>query len=289
MNDIGRLGVRVFVGFNSRVWRLLPARLLTSAPAMAYGRWLQRLVRAHSSRAQNPRTYFFRNRPELEVITSLVSELPDGADLSVAVLACSMGAEPYSLLWTIKEKRPDLRCDVHAIDIAPEVVDTAREGGPWDRRAFQLERMSPGEIEEMFDHEGTMLRVKQWLRESITFEVRDGADQATIDELGPQHLVLANRFLTHMQPPDAEAALRRLSGLVAPGGYLVCTGVDVDVRTRVVRSLGWTPIVDRIEELHEGDPTQRGRWPWEYWALEPLDKGKRDWQLRYATVFLRPA
>ena len=100
--------------------------------------------------------------------------------------------------------------------------------------------------------------------------------------------MLANRFLTHMHAPDAEASLRRITDMVAPGGYLVCTGVDVDVRTRVMGSLGWAPILDRIEDVHYGDSTQLDQWPWQYWSLEPLDKRVRDWQLRYATIFQRP-
>jgi hypothetical protein len=107
-------------------------------------------------------------------------------------------------------------------------------------------------------------------------------------KLGPQDMVIANRFLCHMQPEVAETALRNIATLVAPHGYLVCSGVDVDVRTKVIRSLGWTPITERIEELHDGDHTLRDGFPWEYWALEPLDKSKPDWQLRYATIFQRP-
>jgi chemotaxis protein methyltransferase CheR len=88
--------------------------------------------------------------------------------------------------------------------------------------------------------------------------------------------------------PDAERSLRNVAKLVDRDGYLVVSGIDLDVRARVALDLGWTPVRELMEEVHEGDPSVRGDWPTEYWGLEPLDKTKPDWQIRYATVF-RPA
>ena len=132
---------------------------------------MQRVVRAHSARTQNPRTYFFRNRPELDVVTSLVRRVPEGAELSVAVVACSMGAEPYSLLWSLRNARPDLRIDMRAIDLEPEVVAIARNGGPWNAGDFQLQRMTAEEIQGVFDCDGEQLRVK----ESLATRLRSSA------------------------------------------------------------------------------------------------------------------
>jgi chemotaxis methyl-accepting protein methylase len=245
------------------------------------------LVRKKSRREQNPRTYFLRNRPELELICKLASQHPQNGTFRIAVLACSMGAEAYTILSGIKKRRPDLNVKMHGLDISPEALSIAKEG-LWDPNAFQLERLTPSEIDEFFDREGGKLRVKAWLRKGVEFQLADATQPAVIAKLGPQDMVIANRFLCHMQPDVAETALRNIATLVAPHGYLVCSGVDVDVRTKFVRSLGWTPITERIEELHDGDHTLRDGFPWEYWALEPLDKTKPDWQLRYATVFQRP-
>jgi chemotaxis protein methyltransferase CheR len=55
---------------------------------------------------------------------------------------------------------------------------------------------------------------------------------------------------------DAEAAevcMRNIARLVKPGGYLFVSGVDLEVRTRVARSLGWKPVGDVLRETHEGD------------------------------------
>lgn len=204
------------------------------------------------------------------------------------MLACSMGAEPYSILWAIRKRHPGLDIEMIGIDILPEVISIAREG-LWDPSTDHLDPLTPSEVQELFDRDGAMLRVKEWLRAGVSFEVGDATEPSLIERLGPQSIVVANRFLTHMYPADAEAALTRLSALVAPGGHLVCTGVDVEVRTKVITSLGWTPVTERLEELHDGDPTIRVNWPWDYWTLEPIDKSLADWRLRYATVFQRPA
>jgi SAM-dependent methyltransferase len=276
-----------FLRANAFLWFRLPKPVLDAPPVQNYGVFLQRLVRLRSRREQNPRTYFLRNRPELELICELASRRPINAKLKIAVLACSMGAEAYTILSGIKKLRSDITVEMHGLDISPEALSIAKEG-LWNPDAFQLERLTPAEIQEFFDREGSKLRVKEWLRKGVQFQLADATQPSVIATLGPQDMVIANRFLCHMQPQTAETALRNIATLVAPQGYLVCSGVDVDVRTKVMASLGWKPITERLEAIHEGDHTLRDGWPWEYWALEPLDKKRPDWQLRYATVFQRP-
>lgn len=281
------LSLPPFMRANAFVWFRLPKPVLSAQPVQNYGEYLQKLVRLRSPREQNPRTYFLRNRPELELITKIASQAPKNSTYKVAILACSMGAEAYTILSGIRKARPDLTVRMHGLDISPQPLAIAKEG-LWDRDAFQLERLTPSEIDEFFDREGDKLRVKAALRQGVEFQLADATQPQVIASLGQQNLVVANRFLCHMQPAVAETALRNIAVLVAPQGHLVCSGVDVEVRTKVMRNLGWTPITERIEELHDGDHTLRDGWPWEYWALEPLDKSKPDWQLRYATIFRKP-
>jgi hypothetical protein len=77
---------------------------------------------------------------------------------------------------------------------------------------------------------------------------------------------VANRFLCHMHPEEAEECLCNLARLVKPGGYLFVSGVDLGVRTKVARELGWRPVTELISEIHEGDPSLRRGWPLEYWV-----------------------
>jgi chemotaxis methyl-accepting protein methylase len=156
-----------------------------------------------------------------------------------------------------------------------------------DQLSSLFERTSSEEMGLLFDKEGDQVRVKPAFREGITWRLGDASDPGIVDILGLQDVVVANRFLCHMDPEDAEECLRNLARLVKPGGYLFVSGVDLGVRSKVARELGWRPVTELISEIHEGDPSLRRDWPLQYWGLEPFDQDRSDWKLRYASVFQR--
>jgi chemotaxis methyl-accepting protein methylase len=71
---------------------------------------------------------FLRNRPALELIRHLCEQKGQGATLRIAVLGCSAGAEVYSIPWTIRSARPDLKVVLHAVDISKEILNFAERG-----------------------------------------------------------------------------------------------------------------------------------------------------------------
>ncbi|HEY7878128.1 MAG TPA: hypothetical protein VIC55_07875 [Gemmatimonadaceae bacterium] len=81
--------------------------------------------------------------------------------------------------------------------------------------------------------------------------------------------------------------MMNIGGLVAPGGYLFTYGVDLDVKTRVVTRLRLQPVLECLEDVYEADWKARLRWPFSYWSKEPLDHHRRDWPVRYGSVFRR--
>jgi chemotaxis methyl-accepting protein methylase len=281
---------RPFLKVSEWGWNRLPAFLKSSRPGRVYGSLLHTLVKMRSARTQFHGTFFLRNRPELELIRALAEKRPQGSTLKIAVVACSNGAEAYSIVWTIRSSRPDLKLQVHAMDISGEIVAIAKKG-VYSAQSEEFvgslifERLTPKEIQTMFDEDNGQMKIQPWIREGITWQVGDAGDPQLADNLGPQDIVVANKFLCHMTPPDAEKCLRNIAHLVAPGGYLVVSGIDLEVRTKVALELGWTPVPDLIEEIHNGDPSVRGDWPWKYWGLEPFDRSRPDWRFRYASVF----
>jgi SAM-dependent methyltransferase len=82
-----------------------------------------------------------------------------------------------------------------------------------------------------------------------------------------RNIVIANNVLCHMPPLMAERCLRNIARLVRPYGYLFVSGIDLDVRARVAADLGWLPLEELIEEIHEGDPCMRDAWPFQYVGL----------------------
>jgi chemotaxis methyl-accepting protein methylase len=289
----------------SRIWRHIVRPIL-----VRYGAHLHSLVLRFVDRRQNHSTSFFRNRAELELIRRLVDQASLGSTIDVAVLACSKGAEVYSIAWALKSARPDLTINLRASDVSREVVEFAKRGeyafkrsdGDRDRDSGTVKLsvdtyrdqlpgyspfkfMSESEKKAMFDRDGDVVRVKSWIKEGITWRCADAGDPELVSILGPQDMVVASRFLCHMEPVAAERVLRNISRIVKPGGYLFVSGVDLDVRMRVAMDMKWKAVTELMEEIYDGDPSIRDGWPFDYWATEPFNPKGRDATIRYASAF----
>ena len=302
---------RPYLSMSIWIWNHLPGSLGSWRPVRAFGAHLHNLIQLRATRRQSVGTFFFRNRPELELLIRLLDQRPQDSTLGVAVLACSKGTEVYSISYAIRCARKDLKVRLCGLDISKDILEFAEAGvysirspdgsgvagsdsliggdvatnTSKDQPSSIFERMSSGEMEAMFDRDKDQVRVKPRFREGITWHLGDARDPGLVGTLGPQDIVLANRFLCHMYPEEAEECLRNLARLVKPGGYLFVSGVDLGVRSKVARELGWRPVTELISEIHEGDPSLRRGWPFEYWGLEPFNQGRIDWKMRYASVF----
>lgn len=301
-----------YLVLNRWIWQHLPRSLSLLPPIRVYGRHLHALVRMRATRRQYVATFFLRNRPELELMRRLLDQKSDGSSLHISVLGCSKGAEVYSIAWIIRSARPDLKLRMHAVDISQDVLEFAARGtyslkspdalnppnhegvtetGDLARNTSRdqdtsiFERMTDREMEAMFNGEGDQVTVKSWLRDGITWHLGDAGDPELVSVLGLQDMVVANRFLFHMEPAAAERCLRSIARLVKPGGYLFVSGIDLGLRTKVAREMGWKPVTELIREIHEGDPSLKRDWPLQYWGLEPFQDDRPDWMIRYASVF----
>jgi predicted methyltransferase len=121
--------------------------------------------------------------------------------------------------------------------------------------AFQdtslFSRMTAEEFAAMCELEADKARVKSCLKEGIIRAQGDAGDSALIGVLGLQDVVVANRFLCHMESAAAEMCLRNIARLVKPGGYLFVSGVDLDVRTGTRNGL------ETGHGSDKGDPRRR--------------------------------
>jgi mannose-6-phosphate isomerase-like protein (cupin superfamily)/SAM-dependent methyltransferase len=280
----GKSPINAYLGLHRRLWSRLPATLNARGPVRSYGDLVHTLARMQNVRGQAHSTYFLRNRPQLELIQRLAARAAKSGAVTVAVLGCSTGAEAYSIAWAIRSAHPDLKLILHAVDISRSVVEAGKVGA-YSITTDIFDRMSESEINQLFNRDGDVVTVKPWLKEGIKWRVGDAAEPEIVDALGSLDIVVANNFLCHMNPGMAERCLRNIAGLVRPHGYLIASGIDLDVRTKVADELGWHPLPELLEEIHEGDPVMTAHWPWHYGGLEPLNKKRRDWRRRYATTF----
>jgi chemotaxis methyl-accepting protein methylase len=287
---LGKSPAGFYLRLNKRIWERLPSRIRNLHSVRSYGALLHTLICLSAKRQQFFGTFFLRNRPALELMRRLAQKRTHGSTLRIAVLGCSIGAEVYSILWIIRSARPDLKVLLDAVDISKEILSFAEKGiyAPDTSHlvgASIFERLTETERVEMFDWEGDRAKIKSWLRQGITWQLRDAADPELVNIIGPQDLVVASNFLCHMARADAEKCLRNVARLVSPGGYLFVSGIDLDVRTKVALDLGWEPVRDLLVEVHDGDRSVQAGWPWAWWGLEPLNRKRHDWQTRYAAVF----
>ena len=286
----GKSPINAYLRLNQRLWNMLPSSLAGLRPVRFYGSCLHTLVRIQGGRAQAFSTFFLRNRPELELIRHLLEQKSKGETLRVTVLGCSTGVEAYSVAWRIRSARPDLKLIMHAVDISKQAVEFAK-CGVYSLATSRLsgtqicERMTAAEREEFFDKDGDVVTVKPWIKEGISWHVGDVGEPEVLAPLGPQDMVVANNFLCHMDTSEAERCLRNIARLVSPQGYLFVSGIDLDIRTKVARDLGWEPLQELLDEIHDGDPVLREDWPFHYAGLEPLNKRRQDWKIRYAAAF----
>jgi len=286
----GKSPLSAYLRLNQRLWNKLPASFTALSPIGSYGRFLHAMARTQGVRTQAFSTHFLRNRPQLELIRRLLERSIKADKLRVAVLGCSTGAEAYSVAWTIRCARPDSKLVMRGVDISRLAVEVGKSG-VYPLATSQLtntdmfERMTGAEIEELFDRDGDAVAVKSRIKEGIKWDVGDVREPEILDTLGPQDIVVANNFLCHMDPSMAERCLRNIARLVSPNGYLFVSGIDLDIRAKVANDLGWRPVQELLEEIHEGDPGMRSHWPCHYGGLEPLNKRRPDWRIRYAAAF----
>jgi len=106
----------------------------------------------------------------------LIAPLDHGASVRVAILGCSIGAEVYSVLWTIRSGRPDLDLRVCAVDVsrdalqvAERAVYTRANSGSRLVGSSLFERLTPEESHAIFDWQGETATVKTWLRAGISW------------------------------------------------------------------------------------------------------------------------
>lgn len=268
-------------------WNALSPRVRSWKHTQDVGRWIHRRARRVQPRGGGCFTRFFRNLPQLELLRDLLFEKPGGAPIKIVSLGCSTGAELYSLLWLLRTARPAQGVQALGVDTEEECIQAASRG-VYPCRVVEVAEVPATSHEQLFTRERKTLVVQDWLKETTTWAVGDACSSDLVAQFGRHDLVLANNFLCHMSPEDAEACLRNLVQLVAPHGYLVVSGVDLDLRSRVLEGLGFVPVTARCEEIHAAED-RHAAWPLRSWGLEPMDRTRQDWAARYATIFRSPA
>jgi chemotaxis methyl-accepting protein methylase len=259
---------------------------------------LWRSYRHRISLRKDPRknsnfTGFLRLPTQYEVLAGPVLEflLPAGAPKKLRILSvgCSIGAEAYTVASLLSRRYPELDFTIEGFDIDADVIRKA-QSGVFDAatEVFNNKRITPEFVAATFDHDGASYRVKESIKRHLVFRVADVLDAAALAPLGPADLIFAQNFLFHLEPRLATKAFNNICGLLAERAVLYVDGTDIPIREQVTRERGLAPLDSKIEEIHNEARWARAvGWPYHYWGLEPFSSAHRDWQRRYATIFLK--
>jgi chemotaxis methyl-accepting protein methylase len=266
---------------------------------MVLGRLIHKHWVRHHGKIQTHWTRFLRNKPQQEVLADLLAQQQSDVAKRVLSLGCSSGAELYSFLYVARSRHPALRLTACGVDISPAVIEIAsaatypKESGSALDQAHEagdpvIAELPSEMISEIFvEHDGKLV-VRDWIRADTSWLVGSILNTVFLKSLGQFDAILVNNVLGPMPDSDAEACVRQLiDEVLAPGGYLVVEGMDMDLRTTVFSQSALTPVADRLEEIHLADHWKQG-WPWLRWSHEPIDKHFNDWQIRYGTIFSAP-
>ena len=111
--------------------------------------------------------------------------------------------------------------------------------------------MNAVEKAEFFDIQSDVAVIKDWLKEGIDWGVADVREPAILDQMGLQDIVVASNFLCHMERSEARAMPAKYwPAWLMLRAFIFVSGVDLDIRQKVARDLGWQP----VDELLEADP-----------------------------------
>ena len=259
--------------------------------------WLKlrhRIALAAGRRRLSHFTGFLRLSTQFSVLAGpVIADLDDhqlhGQPLAISVLGCSNGAEAHTVASTLIRRRPDLAFRVRGVDIDPECVAQARSGRYRPEEIFNNKVITEDFVQSTFDREGDVYVVKSHIRERTEFGVGDVLSPNLAEAIGPCDIVFVQNLLFHFPPRLARRAFANVSRLLQPGSVLFVDGVDLGLRQSLAHQYGLRPLLHEIERIHDEARRARGvGWPYQYWGLEPFMTYRRDWETRYATIFVAP-
>lgn len=171
----------------------------------------------------NNETYFFREAYQFQrFFESAAPERSRPADDALRLLSagCSSGEEAYSLAiaWYENAHRfPGRRCEIHAVDLNASRIRDA-EVGEYQGASFRA--TTPDARQRYFSRAGEKLRIKPWLRTSVSFRVINILEIGDRFDAGFFDAVFCRNVLIYFSEPVMHRVCMLFHKLLRPGGAL---------------------------------------------------------------------
>jgi len=177
---------------------------------------------------------------------------------------------------------------VHAIDINEEILNKAKSASYSSEEVLNNKIITDNFINTTFHKENDRYTIRENISQHVDFGVADITGEDLISVCGTADVLFVQNVIFHMKPVVQERTFRNICKLLNPRAALFVDGMDLSIRTRLTRKMKLVPLEYEIEKIH--NEARRARavgWPYSYWGLEPLSKSRKEWQRRYATIFLK--
>lgn len=271
----------------------LKAKVLYGPVTYPYGVLKHERLLATCDRTQSHTyTCFCRTPSQLEALAGPVLDFLGGRQLGrpleILVLACSNGAEAYTLASFLSRRLPNLDFRITAADLHQEMVETARAGNYSEDEALQSQYIRPEFIAHTFDKVGDRFVVRPEIKAHVTFTQANLLDEKLHEKFSPADVVTAQNVLFHLKPKDARKAFNNIVRLLRPQSVLLLDGMDQPLRVEMTRAHGLEPLEYKTKEIYEESRVHTPLDWWRYyWGSEPYSPFRRDRARRYGTVFLK--
>lgn len=171
-------------------------------------------------------TSFFRNEPQLQVfenaaLTALIEARQSSKRLRLWSAACSTGEEPYTLAMqidrTLGVRLPDWHVEILGTDISERALTIATEGLYTDYAVRSTPRR---ELEKYFTTEGKTHRLKDSIREMVSFERHNLRDTLAAKRHGVWDVIFCRNVMIYFDDEMKQRVVGMFAGQLADDGWL---------------------------------------------------------------------
>lgn len=169
----------------------------------------------------NNETYFFRERAQLDVLSSEVvaDTVKSGGKLRVWSSACSTGEEPFSLGMTLLEthKLPASQILIKASDISPRVLERCKVGF---YRDLSFRATPPELIQKYFRPFENGFLIADEVKRLVDFFRINLLDEQAVAAQGPVDAIFCRNVLIYFDKPTQKRVVEAFAKALRPRGYL---------------------------------------------------------------------
>jgi chemotaxis protein methyltransferase CheR len=182
----------------------------------------------------NNESYFFRERPQLdllrdEVLPASVGELRGaGRPLRILSAGSAAGEEVYTLAIIAADSVPQADVQVTGMDIDVRALERARDA-VYRQHAFR--GVEPEVRDRWFEPDGDGWRVRPRIREAARFQQGNLVDPNWVRAVPTQDVVFCRNVLIYFDEEGMRRAVENLYRVLRPGGRLFLGHAETLSRT----------------------------------------------------------